>query len=65
MYKMTDVPYIRKELNMREIDVLKLVNKYWDGHNYDEPRLEEDILEVAEACLSLIAKLKNKGILEE
>jgi hypothetical protein len=57
---MTDVPYIRKELNMREIDVLKLVSQYW---SLDEPRLEEDILEVAEACHSLIAKLKNKGIL--
>ena len=59
---MTDVPYIRKELNMREIDVLKLVSQYW---SLDEPRLEEDILEVVEACHSLIAKLKNKGILEE
>jgi hypothetical protein len=59
---MTDVPYIRKELNMRERDALKLVSKYW---SYDEPRLEKDILEVAEACHSLIAKLKNKGILEE
>lgn len=62
---MTDVPYIRKELNMREIEVLILVSQYWDGHSYDEPRLEEDILEVVEACRSLIAKLKNKGILEE
>jgi len=59
---MTDVPYIRKELNMREIDVLKLVSQYW---SLDEPRLEEDILEVVEACHSLIAKLKNKGIIEE
>ena len=62
---MTDVPYIRKELNTLEIGVLKLVSKYWNGHSYDEPRLEEDILELAEACHSLIAKLKNKGILEE
>ena len=62
---MTDVPYIRKELNMREIDVLKLVSKFYDGHSYDEPRLEKNILEVAEACHSLIAKLKNKGILDE
>ena len=64
---MTDVPYMRKELNTLEIGVLKLVSKSWNGivYNVDEPRLEEDILEVAEACLSLIAKLKNKGILEE
>ena len=62
---MTDVPYIKKELNMREIDVLKLVSKFGDGHSYDEPILEKNILEVAEACDSLIAKLKNKNIIQE
>jgi len=54
---MTDVPHIRKELNMRKRDVLKLVSQYG---NYDAPILEEDILEVAEACHMLNRKAEKQ-----